>query len=452
MRITFATRIVLTSVGSLLLVFALIAAAMYLLEQRDPATTAGFELADHVETFGESMHFDDNGQLTGIALPTQRQALYDGLPVDAAYRVLDARGRTVLQSQPGPASRLLQRIPFHDVKANVGATLGDPALRVYTVTLSGHGRTYYLQVGRSDRFVRSLQHYKGKIVMRAVLGAFLLALVVFTLVLALAVRRVIAPLRRVSAVAAQITPSNLADRIPTAGLPKELAPLIDGFNGALDRLETGFRVQQEFLASAAHELKTPLSLLRAEIEIRGRPEDQVLLDDIDFMSRQVHQLLHLAEVSETHNYRREDTDATDVVRIVLEYLDRLASARGVGLRLDCDADMLSPRADRGAFFVLVKNLVENAIQHSPEHAVVHIYLSTHGLSVRDAGTGIAAADIEHVFQRFWRGPGRETLGAGLGLAICSEIVRAHGWTIEARSNGEAPGATFEVAFGNVVVA
>ena len=96
-------------------------------------------------------------------------------------------------------------------------------------------------------------------------------------------------------------------------------------------------------------------------------------------------------------------------------------------------------------FVLVKNLVENAIQHSPRGAVVTIAVGARGIVVRDEGAGIAPEHLGELFKRFWRGPARRDSGAGLGLAICFEIATAHGWTLAARN--AACGAEFDVGFG-----
>jgi signal transduction histidine kinase len=94
--------------------------------------------------------------------------------------------------------------------------------------------------------------------------------------------------------------------------------------------------------------------------------------------------------------------------------------------------------------VLVKNLVENAILHSPPDAVVAVTLGADDLCVRDEGAGIAPEHMQKLFTRFWRGPGRRDSGAGLGLAICAEIAVAHGWNLSAR-NAE-PGAEFVLRF------
>jgi signal transduction histidine kinase len=94
--------------------------------------------------------------------------------------------------------------------------------------------------------------------------------------------------------------------------------------------------------------------------------------------------------------------------------------------------------------LLLKNLVENAIQHSPRGGVVAVTIEMDHLSVRDEGPGISLADLPNVFTRFWRGPTRRNEGAGLGLSICSEIAAVHKWLLGARSTGQ--GAEFTLSF------
>jgi signal transduction histidine kinase len=91
-----------------------------------------------------------------------------------------------------------------------------------------------------------------------------------------------------------------------------------------------------------------------------------------------------------------------------------------------------PRADRGALFTLLKNLLENAIQHSHAGGVVQLRAESNCISVRDEGSGVPPEDLPKLFTRFWRGADRRDLGAGLGLSICREIASVHGWDLQAR--------------------
>jgi len=173
--------------------------------------------------------------------------------------------------------------------------------------------------------------------------------------------------------------------------------------------------------------------MRAEIELI--PPDKrstSLLQDVDRMARQVQQLLLLAEVSESQNFRFESVDPRPAIQEVFDYMGRVADRKSVHLGLRIDDDLRQWRVDRGALFTLLKNLLENAVQHSPVGGVVALSVTSSGFSIVDEGTGVPVDHLPRLFDRFWRGPERRDQGAGLGLAICREIALAHGWTLQAR--------------------
>jgi signal transduction histidine kinase len=264
-------------------------------------------------------------------------------------------------------------------------------------------------------------------------------------VLWLTVIRLLRPLRETSAQAMQIGPQQLSRRLDEQDLPSELQPLVHAFNQALARLETGFRNQQRFLADAAHELKTPLALLRGQIELGGAGHTEQLLSDVDHLARQVQQLLVLAEVSERSNFKPESIHLMPLAQEVIRFLTPMATKRGARLDLFFEDDRTMVHGDRMALYVLLKNLLENALNFAPAGSTVTLALRTHSLEVRDEGPGIDPADLQHVFERFWRAPQRRNDGAGLGLAICQEIARSHGWQLIARAH--QPGAEFVLGFG-----
>ncbi|HEX2082239.1 MAG TPA: ATP-binding protein [Xanthomonadaceae bacterium] len=167
------------------------------------------------------------------------------------------------------------------------------------------------------------------------------------------------------------------------------------------------------------------------------------------MARQVNQLLHLAEASEDQNYRFSRVCLREVAEDAVRYLSRMAHQRGVRLLLDAAAGEPAVEADRGAVFMLLKNLLENAVQHSFRGGAVVLALHRHGFEVSDEGRGIPEADRAHLFERFWRGAHAVAgEGAGLGLAICREICLAHDWEIRIGPSSEGAGACFQVDIPN----
>lgn len=368
--------------------------------------------------------------------------LYDAMPVDSAYTVTDVSGRELARSVQGPALQALRHMAADTRELTVRSQTRAVHLQVAQREVIREGRRYVIRAARSDRLVLTLKEYTGKRYLRAVVFTAFLTLLLFLVVAFAMINRMLRPLRRASESAARIGPRNLSARLQTDGLPTELIPLIDAFNAALARLENGYRVQQDFLACAAHELKTPLALLQAEIELGGVSNPELLLRDTWLMARQVHQLLQLAEVSEGHNYALAPLSLHAAAADVAEYLTRLADQRAVYIALRQHGPDPTLQADAGAVFVLLKNLLENALHHAPPATVVTLSVGAGEISVQDQGDGVRPQDRPHLFQRFWRGADAHAGGAGLGLAICKEICEAHGWCIAL--DPDASGARFVV--------
>ena len=398
------------------------------------------ETAAHVR---HALRFDASGSPAAVELPPPLRRIFDALRSEVFYRVLDSQGRVLLSSDGASASLVPEGERFDPARRTFTLARGDTILHVLTLQVGASERPAYLQTARSDRFNEAVFEIAGPVARRSALATLAIALLVFSGVVFLIMRRTFHQLRRVGEAAAVIEPHNLSHRLSVQGVPTEVAPLVEEFNVVLDRLEKGFRLQQDFLATAAHELKTPITVMRAQIEVEGTTKPQVLLKDLDQMGRQVQQLLLLAEASEGQNYTMEDTDIAQIARSAIEQLARLAHARGVSLQVE-GSDRALVSADQGATSVLVRNLLENAIHHAPAGTKVRIDVRPGSLVVSDAGPGIDPADLPQLFKRFWRGRHRRDEGAGLGLAICLEIATRHGWSIAAGNC--APGAEFAVTF------
>lgn len=387
--------------------------------------------------------------------------LFTSFKEDVFVRITTADGRVVFSPTGEEATAL----------APAGAAF-DPQLKRFelqregvpmhaaTTPIEHRGATWYVQFAASDRLVLKMRHSFGTpALQQGILATCLTFLAVFLVATHLTLQRMLHPLRAASIEAQNISPQTLNARLQARDLPDELTPLVEAFNRALDRLQAGFRTQQEFLANAAHELKTPLALIRAQIEmVPPTQRNPFLLQDVDRMARQVQQLLLLAEASEPRNYRMEEVSAQAALAEVCDYMARVAERSGVHITHSADTGTstgtntgthghqapLCWQADRGALFTLLKNLLENAIQHSPPGGTVTVLADPAGFRVTDQGPGVPPADLGKLFERFWRGPTRRDEGAGLGLSICQEIARAHQWQIMARPS--QPGLEVHVRF------
>jgi signal transduction histidine kinase len=371
-------------------------------------------------------------------------SVYHDFPADLKYRVLDVSGSVIISSDRDVIALAPSGQPFDSALGSFTLISGGVPMHVRTDPIVHGTKTYYIQVAITERLATLSRSLLSHLVFSDMRRFALASVVLFTIAVYFTLRKVLMPLRETSAAAARIDARNISKRLSTRNLPIEFLPVVDAFNLTLDRLERGYIVQRAFLAGAAHELKTPLALIRAQIDMGGTADREVLLHDLDLMARQVNQLLHLAEASETQNYVFESVDVAAVAEDVVDYLRRLAQLREVHADVRCTPGIPALRADRGALFMLLKNLVENAIQHSPISGIVAVTVDADHISIRDEGPGITVAEIPKLFTRFWRGPMRENDGAGLGLSICKEIAAAHKWDLAARSTGH--GAEFILTF------
>jgi len=261
------------------------------------------------------------------------------------------------------------------------------------------------------------------------------------------------PLMRASALAQLIGPTRTDLRLPEGRMPREAAPLVRAINEALDRLERGFITQREFLADAAHELRTPLAILRAEAEsLHNREAASALIADIEGMTRIINQLIDIAE-SDSLTVKEDDrADIQAICTDVAAFLAPIAVAQGKCIAVSGVTEPVCVHGKSSALFQAIRNLVENAITYTAPATTVEIVIDADGtVVVSDEGPGVSPDQREAIFQRFWRGDRGRANGAGLGLAIVSRIVKAHGGHIEVR-NARTNGAVFAVRLPPIAVA
>lgn len=387
-----------------------------------------------------------------------RPATSDSLPVNGhpyegklAFQVLDDSGQVLLQSASAPAD-LLRRmvVDFHQqVDRPHGhegeeplSSMGADLLGYHSVPLGHyHWRVFMLHDPLASKWILVAERddVRGelveKIAMRSLLpdliGLPLLALLVWV-----AVGMGLLPLQQMVNFLKNRDPDNLAPLV-LAPLPSELEPMAASLNRLLQQVNVLLEREKRFLADAAHELRTPLAVLRihaqnavsaASAEERDAALAQ-LIGGVDRATRVVTQLLTLARLEPNAVQLAMQTfDLAAFVRQELAELIPLALERDQELTLELDdtADLLL-RGDAPSLGILLQNLVGNALQYTPEGGRIQIALQGQGdsllLSVQDSGPGVPQEQREQLFQRFYRqGPGQ---GAGLGLSIVQRIVELH---------------------------
>lgn len=269
--------------------------------------------------------------------------------------------------------------------------------------------------------------------------------------------RALARLHSVTQAAMQITRADdLSRRIPDPGPANdEVGQLITAFNDTLGRLEKLFTTQRRFLADVSHELRTPLTVIKGNVGLIRRmkqADDESLSGietEVDRMTRLVGDLLLLAQAES--GKIPLDMKPVELDTILLEVLQQMRVLGGERISLSLtDIDQVQVLGDRDRLKQVMVNLVGNAIQYTPTGGKVALSLGKSSgqarLAVSDTGPGIPAADLPHIFERFYRAEksrkrGRDGSGFGLGLSIAYWIVHHHGGRIEVDSR-EGQGTTF----------
>ena len=267
------------------------------------------------------------------------------------------------------------------------------------------------------------------------------------------VRRGLTPLRFVAAEVQRRDARSLAP-LGIDSLPREIEPLVSELNRLLERLQRAFSVQRAFISDAAHELRSPLTALRLQLQLLDRaPDEAGRLEARARLGAAVERAIHLVEqlLTLARNEPQEppmDIEKVDLAAVAAEAIKDthdLALDRNIDLGLDAAAGLYI-QGNREALRTLARNLVDNAVRYTPSGGTVQVRCRSAAgdaiLEVSDSGPGIAAPDRERVFDRFYRRAAAQEHGTGLGLAIVKAIAERHGARIDL---GEAPGGGLQVS-------
>lgn len=252
-------------------------------------------------------------------------------------------------------------------------------------------------------------------------------------------------LNRVTSVARSIDPEKLDTPLPEKGLPAEVQPLVEAINQMIREVDEVHKKHKFFLSTAAHEVRTPLTVLRTRLEqIDDSKLKTELIKDVRRLISLANQLLNLMRTGGPQDLT-ESVDLVACCKKVIAQRAPLMVAQGISISLDTEVKKLKVSGDAGLIEVAIANLIDNAMSFSKKGQEVEVTLTEQGcLSVRDHGRGIAKKDLPNIFESFAKFPPNRS-GHGLGLAIVKSIVTIHNAQIEA-ANAEGGGAEFAIQF------
>jgi two-component system sensor histidine kinase QseC len=321
-------------------------------------------------------------------------------------------------------------------------------------------RVYYLQSQDGEWLVAAGQHgdERDELVLDLIVGQlvpWLLVLPVLMLGMAWAVRRALQPIRMLT--------TELQDRgaddlrpVPASHAPQELQPMLAAMNGLFARIESTLERERRFTADAAHELRTPLAVLRAQWDVlrratgegeRRRAETQ-LDAGMDRMDRLVTQMLALSRLESTDRLPR--TQALQWVPLVEQVMsDVLPLAERRRIELDCEwpaagAPPMPLQGDADLMAVLLRNLLDNAVRYAPEGSTVRLRFGADRLDIENDGAALPADVLTYLGERFHRIDGQAESGSGLGVSIVQRIAALHGLTLRYHARADGRGVIAEV--------
>ena len=352
----------------------------------------------------------------------------DGEPGEQFF-VQEWDGATVLYRSPGMTS-----LPHLATAGLVSVRVHGRGWRIYALPRSGR----WLQVSQPNAVREALA---GRMALRVMLPLILL-IPLFGLVLFLVVGRALRPLDQLATAVALRSPSALQP-LALAGLSPELVPIAAALNDLLLKIEQALAAQRAFVADAAHELRSPLTALKLQLQLAQRAGDGAqrasafvkLHERLDRASHLVRQLLAMARHAEVPEPARwGDVDLRRLGQQVVADFSAQADSKEIDLGLEKAVAAVTVQADGEALAVLLSNLVGNALAYTPAGGRVDVAtgceLGRPFVRVCDNGPGVPVELHSRLFDRFYRPDGNDTPGCGLGLAIVKNIAGAHRATIQ----------------------
>lgn len=363
----------------------------------------------------DAVHRDANGELFVQSTPELTELLQ--IAPGAWFIAEDDRGHHVTFGHVPPAYAslvgLLDGIPYGDLRGRERADGLAVVIRQHTgpagkLTIMAHGEVDTLT-------------WQMALAAHVITAPIFLLLALVTIVLTpIIVRRALAGVEHIALEAQKISASRRGIRLTATAVPVEIAPLVTAVNEALDRLDEGHERQRRFIAAAAHELRTPIAILRVKLDAADDATSRSLSLEVARLATLAEQLLDLHRMDD--DGPKETLNLARVAKRVVADLAPLLiqSERTVSVAVETHYPVLG---EAGAIERVISNLVLNAAEHGGRNVIVRVQGSC--LEVEDDGPGIPVEERERVFEPFQRLRPRQT-GAGLGLNLVRQVVDRHG--------------------------
>ncbi len=454
--LSIRAKLTLWYFGLAALVLAAFAVAIYLYFSRGLINTIDASLRNHAERFAFAVgHPSANEEASqpGVLILAPRFLSVVNRDGKVADHLPDSEGHEVPVIKPSLERAAMEWKPQFD-EVSLSAT---EHVRIITWPARDEdGEMFFVVEGQSLRDVQRAQ--KQLILLLAIANP--VALLLASLGGLWLASRALSPVDRLTRAAERIGRGNLSERVEEHKSQDEIGRLAATFNQMISRLEQAFERERRFTADASHEIKTPLAILRGDIEVALRrertPEEyqrvlQSSLEEIARLTKLTEDLLTLARSDADESVLElEQVPLDQLASEARAYIAPLADSAGVALTYDAPISPVVVEGDQKRLKQLLVNLLDNAIKYTPAGGSARLALSVKDscavIEVTDTGRGIPAAALPHIFERFYRQTDprdSRVTGFGLGLAISKWIVDAHGGSIEADSR-EGRGSTFTV--------
>ena len=365
------------------------------------------------------------GEQSDVGPTDDPQARYEK---NIVVQVWDADGQLFLHSESAP----LTPLSGNDEGFSDQMIEGD-AWRTYSFQDAAHGLS--VKVGEPY----DVRNYLTEHVVLQTLYPIVLGLPVLAVLIWFAVARGLRPLRRVAREVSRRDPENL-DTLDVNNIPVEVQPLIAELNGLLQRLSQAIERERQFTADAAHELRTPLAGLKVQAQVAlgarscGGKDKAIekVLSGVDRASHLVDQLLTLSRLDQATPTGKAATSVAAIAETVASDVRDFARQRNIDVNtIARDPGTVCGYSD--AIYIMLRNLVDNAVRYAPAGGTVSLGVSQRGdtvnVAIKDQGTGIPPPSRQRVFERFYRGTNQQD-GSGLGLSIVQRIAELHEARIE----------------------